>query len=107
MKVLITDKKNDEHSIDYTVGDSLAETIMYSIIGVDIQPFAICAFDCRCRTCHAVIEEKYFESLPPIEEDEEYLLNTSLNRENNSRLCCQIKMTEEMDGMKIIVKEDY
>ena len=45
MKVLITDKKNVEHSIDYAVGDSLAETIMYSTIGVDIQPFAICAFD--------------------------------------------------------------
>ena len=107
MKVLVIDKNNEEHSINYTVGDSLAETIMHSTIGVDIQPFAICAFDCSCRTCHALIEEKYFDALPSIEEDEEYLLNTSLNRENNSRLCCQIKMTEEMDGMKIIVKEDY
>ena len=107
MKVLITDKKNDEHSIDYTVGDSLAETIMYSIIGVDIQPFAICAFYCRCRTCHDLIEEKYFESLPPIEEDEEYLLNTSLHRKDNSRLSCQIKMTAELDEMKIKLREDY
>ena len=107
MKILVTDKNNEEHPIEYIVGDSLAETIMYSDIGVDIQPFAICAFSCRCRTCHVVIEEKYFESLPSIEEDEEYLLSTSLNREDNSRLCCQIKMTEEMDGMKIIVKEDY
>ena len=107
MKVLITDKNNNEHSIEYTVGDSLAETIIDSDIGQDVQPFAICGFNCSCRTCHALIEEECFESLPPIEEDEEYLLNTSLNRENNSRLCCQIKMTEEMDGMKIIVKEDY
>ena len=107
MKILITYKKNEEHLIEYTVGSSLAEIIMSSSIGEDVQPFAICGFDCRCRTCHAVIEEKYFESLPPIKEEEEYLLNTSLNRENNSRLCCQIKMTEEMDGMKIIVKEDY
>ena len=107
MKVLITDKKNDEHSIDYIVGDSLAETIMYSTIGVDVQPFAICGFDCRCRTCHAIIEEKYFESLPAIEEDEEYLLNTSLHREDNSRLSCQIKMTEELDGMKVKLRDDY
>ena len=107
MKILVTDKNNEEHPIEYIVGDSLAETIMYSDIGVDIQPFAICAFDCKCRTCHVVIEEKYFESLPSIEEDEEYLLSTSLNREDNSRLCCQIKITEEMDGMKITVKEDY
>ena len=107
MKVLITDKKNVEHSIDYSVGNSLAETIMYSDISVDVQPFAICAFDCKCRTCHAIIEEKYFESLPAIEEDEEYLLNTSLHREDNSRLGCQIKMTEELDGMKVKLREDY
>ena len=107
MKVLITDKKNDEHSIDYTVGDSLAETIMSSSIGADVQPFAICGFECSCRTCHVLIEEKYFESLPPIEEDEEYLLNTSLHREDNSRLSCQIKMTEELDGMKVKLRDDY
>ena len=107
MKVLITDKKNNEHSIDYTVGDSLAETIMSSSIGADVQPFAICGFECSCRTCHALIEEKYFESLPHIEEGEEYLLNTSLHRKDNSRLSCQIKMTEELDGMKVKLREDY
>ena len=107
MKILVTDKNNEEHPIEYIVGDSLAETIMYSDIGVDIQPFAICAFDCKCRTCHAIIEEKYFESLPAIEEDEEYLLNTSLHREDNSRLSCQIKMTEELDGMKVNLRDDY
>ena len=107
MKILVTDKNNEEHPIEYIVGDSLAETIMYSDISIDIQPFAICGFNGQCRTCHAIIEEKYFESLPSIEEDEEYLLSTSLNRDDNSRLCCQIKMTKELDGMKITVKEDY
>ena len=107
MKVLITDKNNNEHSIEYTVGDSLAETIMDSTIGVGVQPFAICGFNCSCRTCHALIEEEWFESLPPIEEDEDYLLNTSLYRKDNSRLSCQIKMTEELDGMKIKLRDDF
>jgi len=107
MKVLITDKKNNEHSINYTIGNSLAETIMSSSIGTDVQPFAICGFECSCRTCHALIEEKYFESLPHIEEGEEYLLNTSLHRKDNSRLSCQIKMTEELDGMKVKLRDDY
>ena len=107
MKVLITDKNNNEYSIDYTVGSSLAETIMSSNIGEDVQPFAICGFNCSCRTCHALIEEKYFDALPPIEEDEEYLLNTSLYREDNSRLCCQIKMTEKLDGMKIKIPSNF
>ena len=107
MKILVIDKNNEEHPIEYIVGDSLAETIMCSDISIDIQPFAICGFNGQCRTCHAIIEEKYFESLPPIEEDEEYLLNTSLHREDNSRLCCQIKMTEELDEMKVELREDY
>ena len=107
MKVLVIDKNNEEHPIEYIVGDSLAETIMCSDISIDIQPFAICGFNGQCRTCHAIIEEKYFESLPHIEEGEEYLLNTSLHRENNSRLSCQIKMTEELDGMKVKLREDY
>ena len=107
MKILVTDKNNEEHTIEYTVGDSLAETIMDSAIGVDVQPFAICGFNCLCRTCHGIIEEEYFDSLPPIEEDEDYLLNTSLHRESNSRLCCQIKKTAELDGMEVKLREDF
>ena len=107
MKILVTDKNNEEHTIEYTVGDSLAETIIDSIMGENVQPFAICGFNCSCRTCHALIEEEYFESLPPIEEDEDYLLNTSFHRENNSRLGCQVILTEELDGMKVRLREDF
>ena len=45
-------------------------------------------------------------SVGEMEEEEEYLLNTSLNRENNSRLACQIKMNETLSGMKIKIPED-
>ena len=107
MKILVTDKNNEEHTIEYTVGDSLAETIIDSVLGENVQPFAICGFNCCCRTCHALIEEEYFESLPPIEEDEDYLLNTSFHRENNSRLGCQVILTEELDGMKVRLREDF
>ena len=107
MKVLVTDKKNNEHSINYTVGDSLAETIMHSTIGVDIQPFAICGFECQCRTCHVIIDEEYFDKLPEIKDDEDYLLNTSLYREKNSRLSCQVKMNENLDGMKVNIPADF
>ena len=107
MKILVTDKNNEEHTIEYTVGDSLAETIIDSVLSENVQPFAICGFNCSCRTCHALIEEEYFESLPPIEEDEDYLLNTSFHRENNSRLGCQVILTEELDGMKVRLREDF
>ena len=64
MNILVTDKKGDEHEIEFTEGDSLASTIFYSHIGLDIQPFAICFFRCKCRTCHVHIEDSYVNRLP-------------------------------------------
>ena len=107
MNILVTDKKGDEHEIEFTEGDSLASTIFYSHIGLDIQPFSICFFRCKCRTCHVHIEENYTDKLPHREDDEEFMLYTATHVEKNSRLSCQIKMTEEMDGMKVAIQEDW
>ena len=107
LKIIVTDKKDVEHEVEFDLKSSLGETLLYSPLGIDIQPFAICGFNCSCRTCHVLIDVEYFDKLPEIEEDEDYLLNTSLHRESNSRLCCQIKMTEELDGMKVKLREDF
>ena len=107
MKVLVTDKKGDEHEIEFTEGDSLASTIFYSPISVEIQPFAICLFNCSCRTCHVHIEESNMDKIPHREDNEELMLYTATQVEQNSRLSCQIKMTEEMDGMKVSIQEDW
>ena len=107
MNILVTDKKGDEHEIEFTEGDSLASTIFYSHLSVDIQPFAICFFNCSCRTCHVHIEEKYAEKLPHRQDNEELMLYTATQVEQNSRLSCQIIMTKEMDGMKGAVQEDW
>ena len=53
------------------------------------------------------MKHKKFDFTFEIDEDEEYLLNTSLYREDNSRLCCQIKMTEKLDGMKIKIPSNF
>ena len=107
MNILVTDKKGDEHEIEFTEGDSLASTIFYSPISVEIQPFAICFFNCSCRTCHVYIEDSYVDRLPHREENEELMLYTATHVEQNSRLSCQIRMTKEMDGMKVAIQEDW
>ena len=107
MNILVTDKKGDEHEIEFTEGDSLASTIFYSHISVEIQPFAICFFNCSCRTCHVHIEDKYAEKLPNREDSEDLMLYTATQVEKNSRLSCQIIMTNEMDGMKVAIQENW
>ena len=107
MNVMVTDKKGKEHQIEFNEGDTLASTIFYSHLGVDIQPFAICFFNCSCRTCHVHIEDSFAEKLPHRQDNEELMLYTATNVEQNSRLSCQIIMTKEMDGMKVTIQEDW
>ena len=107
MKILVTDKNKVEHELEFQFNKSLGETLFYSSIGVDIQPFAICGFECQCRTCHVIIDEEYFDKLLEIKDEEDYLLNTSLYREKNSRLSCQVKMNENLDGMKVNIPADF
>ena len=107
MNVMVTDKKGKEHQIEFNEGDTLASTIFYSHLGVDIQPFAICFFNCSCRTCHVHIEDSYAVKLPHREDNEDLMLYTATHVEKNSRLSCQIRMTTEMDGMKVAIQEDW
>ena len=64
---------------------------------------AICGGCASCGTCHVYVAENWTERLPPIQPDEETILAFSDWREPNSRLSCQIKVTDELDGMCVTV----
>ena len=110
MKVIVTDRHEGEHEIKAEKGVSIAETIMAANeLPKDnrIQPFAICGLDCRCRTCHVLVDEEWFDKLEPKEDDEANLLATSMNEKKNSRLSCQVVMNESLDGIKVQLQEDW
>ena len=53
-----------------------------------------------CASCHVYVDEAFLHLLPAISEDEEEMLeSTAGERLANSRLSCQIKLTEELDGL--------
>ena len=61
---------------------------------------AECGGNCQCATCHVYVEEKFLPLLKPMAEDEDAMLETTASpRKSNSRLSCQIKLTEELDGL--------
>ncbi|NOZ42553.1 MAG: 2Fe-2S ferredoxin, partial [Alphaproteobacteria bacterium] len=47
----------------------------------------------------------YENRLPPMDEDEQYLLDFLDNRQRNSRLSCQIGITDNLDGMIVTIPE--
>src|SRR5258706_12546155 len=83
--------------ITVTIGDSVMEGAIKN--GVD-GIVAECGGAAQCGTCHVYVDEIFLAKLPPMQEDENAMLDTTLcPRRPNSRLSCQIPVTKELDGM--------
>jgi 2Fe-2S ferredoxin len=103
-QVIITTREGDEVALDGAVGASLMETIRDNGIG-DMQ--AMCGGCCSCATCHVYIDESFAELLLAMGPDENDLLDSSAHRKGNSRLSCQVRLTDALHGMRAeIAPED-
>tara|TARA_R110000772_G_scaffold103600_3_gene204687 strand:+ start:35353 stop:35673 length:321 start_codon:yes stop_codon:yes gene_type:complete len=58
-----------------------------------------------CATCHCYIDEPWFETLDPPDDMERDMLDCVLMPSPSSRLSCQVKITEELDGMLVRLPE--
>lgn len=90
-----TDHDGKTVDINAKTGDSVMETAVRN--GVD-GIVAECGGSLSCATCHVFVREDQLGELPEMEEmEDEMLYGTSVDREDNSRLSCQLKVTEDMD----------
>ncbi len=89
--------------IDVAVGDSVMEgAVQNGIDGI----VAECGGSCLCATCHVYVDEKFLPLLPPIDEDQDAMLDsTAADRLPNSRLSCQIKVRLDLDGLIVRMPE--
>ena len=67
----------------------------------DIDLQGACNGACACATCHVIVDEKSFVKLPTISQEEEELLDFAFGVASTSRLACQVKITKELDGIRI------
>lgn len=86
----------------------LGQTLMEAIRDAGVDDLqALCGGCCSCATCHVHVEPAFAESLPTASEDENDLLDSSDDRNEFSRLSCQVKITEQLEGLRIkIAAED-
>lgn len=66
---------------------------------------AECGGQCVCGTCHAFVEEGRYQSLPAPSEYEQELIEGAMEHRPNSRLTCQLLVTDDMDGMRFTIPE--
>jgi len=88
--------------VEGRVGLSLMEVAINALVdGIDGE----CGGGCSCATCHVFIDPAWADKVPPVEEYERDLIESLDNAEPTSRLSCQIRLSKELDGMKVKVPE--
>jgi 2Fe-2S ferredoxin len=98
--VTFVQPNGDEYTYDAEVGDTLMDVAVDN--GVD-GIIAQCGGGCSCCTCHTWLREPWTERLGPATGDEAELLDYALGRTDRSRLACQIRLAESMDGLVVEV----
>lgn len=98
MKLYVTDFDGVEHELEGLDGWRVMEIIRD--YGLPIK--AECGGACACGTCHVYVDPAWVDKLyPKTEEEEDRLFEDAVGVEDNSRLSCQILMSEDLDGLKV------
>ncbi|TGD71291.1 2Fe-2S iron-sulfur cluster binding domain-containing protein [Mangrovimicrobium sediminis] len=64
-----------------------------------------CGGACSCATCHCYIDDAYFAKLPEAADVEKSMLEFAVEPKENSRLGCQVQVTEELSGLVVHIPE--
>jgi 2Fe-2S ferredoxin len=96
-----------EHSgVSHTLELSAGMTVMEGAINNNIPGIiAECGGACSCATCHVYVASGWAERLRPAENMELGMLECALERRANSRLSCQITLSNELDGLVVEIPE--
>jgi 2Fe-2S ferredoxin len=102
VKVTYVEHDGTVHEAEGKPGLTVMETAVKSgVPGID----ADCGGACACATCHVYVDEAWAAKTGSPSPMEESMLDFASEREETSRLSCQIKLTAELDGLKVRLPE--
>ena len=97
-KITYIDYQGNSKTIEVSSGLSVMEgAIQNNINGID----ADCGGSMACATCHVYVQEKWLNKLSKIEDAEQDMLDMAFEPKKNSRLSCQILISDELDGLVV------
>ena len=101
-KITYITHDNKNHTIDVQNGLTVMEgAVQNDIPGID----ADCGGGMACATCHVYINDEWFNKLPPKEDGEEDMLDMAFEPKKNSRLSCQITVSDKIEGLIVHLPE--
>lgn len=99
-QIFVTDTQGQQEAIEIRPGTTLMQAITDAGFA---DLLALCGGMCSCATCHVYVDDAFAGQLPPMGEDEQELLALSEQRQDNSRLSCQILVSDELRGLKVTI----
>ena len=97
-KITYNTHDDQSYSIDAQSGLSVMEAaIQNDIPGID----ADCGGGMACATCHVYVKDEWLRKLPTKEDGEEDMLDMAFEPKQNSRLSCQLIVSDELDGLVV------
>jgi 2Fe-2S ferredoxin len=101
-KITFIDAAGTSRTVDAEVGSTVMEAALKNgVPGVEAE----CGGACACATCHVYVEEEWRQRTgepSPMEED---MLDFGFDVRSNSRLSCQIKVSDDLDGLVVHTPE--
>jgi ferredoxin, 2Fe-2S len=99
-KITYVEHGGKEHAVDVASGMSVMEGAVRNMVpGID----ADCGGACACATCHVYVDEAWIEETGKAQSMESSMLDFAENVRPNSRLSCQIQVSEALDGLRVVM----
>ena len=97
-KITYITHDNQKHVVEVQNGLTVMEgAVQNDIPGID----ADCGGGMACATCHVYVKEEWLDKLTAKEDGEEDMLDMAFEPKNNSRLSCQLIVSDELDGLEV------
>ena len=101
-KITYITHDKQSHTIEVSNGLTVMEgAVQNNIPGID----ADCGGSMACATCHVYVKEEWFNKLPKKEDGEEDMLDMAFEPKKNSRLSCQLMVTDQLEGLVVNLPE--
>lgn len=102
ISILFIEHDGTEHPVEVAPGGSvMMAAVSNGVPGID----ADCGGSCSCATCHVYVRDDWLGRLDAVNPTEDAMLGLSADRKDNSRLACQIPVTEALDGLVVTTPE--
>ena len=101
-KIKYIEHNGKEHIVEVQNGLTVMEgAVQNDIPGID----ADCGGSMSCATCHVYVKEDWYDKLPKKEMGEDDMLDQAYEPKANSRLSCQMMVSDELDGLIVYMPE--